>query len=249
MADKLIFRPRWTPIPIKFINIEKIATTYRYGFDIGTSVAAIKILIFLILDSHKGYKQKLNTKELYNNEFPVSYDKISHACSLSRALIVRGINSLIDNNFIQKHRSKRENKYNFICSDTKSWYKVANSRMFTKNGKMLGFNSLSNRAVLDLEVLKVFLYIHIIRPNDRHLTVVGIDVIAKRIHISEDIAKKAIYRCLDIGLFDNIERATENSQAVYIIQPLSGNELKISQAAKKNRTKNRVENFMSSQEK
>ncbi|WP_227505489.1 hypothetical protein [Klebsiella aerogenes] len=207
--------PLWKPMPYFVLRdcggLNKIKKN-----KVSTGVAALKIFIFICLKS--------NVSDDGTYCALITYDQFSQYCSLSRKLISEGLRYLENIKLIEVdgERKKRYILCNCIREDKKRmlsrfqssyghWCKLPYKGLFDEKGRITAFESMSNRNVVELNALKIFVYILMVRTGGKAYSAVTLKTIKARLSLSYQEIMVAIAYLHSIGL---LERSDVGSNSI-----------------------------------
>lgn len=162
-------KPFWKPMPY-YILREKNALNGFKRNNISGGVAALKVYIIICLFS--------NHNEDGDYCASLTYDQISKLASISRALVRKGLLLLSDLELISSKGKKKIN-YHLVGvnrvgkvytsahfnSRMGFWAKLPSIGLIDESGRIPAFEAMTNRSYLELNALRVFVYLLYIRSN------------------------------------------------------------------------------------
>lgn len=201
--------PLWKPMPY-FVLRDCGALKNIKKNKISTGVAALKIFILICLksgvDDDGGYSAS------------ITYDQFAQNCSLSRKLISEGLRYLEQIQLIEiiGERKKRYILRNCIRDEKKlvpsrfhisngHWCKLPYKGLFDENNRITSFESMSNRNVVELNALKIFLYLLMVRSGGKVYSAVTLKTIKLKLSLSYQEIMIAISYLNIIGLVERCE--------------------------------------------
>ncbi|MDN4130035.1 hypothetical protein [Pantoea ananatis] len=172
-------------------------------------ISTLKIFILICLKSERddegGYSASL------------TYDQITQYCSLSRRLTSEGLRYLELHNIIEVYgdRKKRyilkncrkEDKNLVTCrfhSKQGYWCKIPFGSFIDEGGRISAFEAMNNRNVVELNALKLYLYVMMVRSGGKAYTAVTIRTMKAKLGISYQEIIVAISFLNSVGLMDKV---------------------------------------------
>lgn len=166
---------------------------FEGGSQAGSSIAALKVVIglSLVMDFH--------TKTAKN-----SITDIERLTGLSRPMVCKGIRALEEQGIVEINRDEHVHQYTLTMQDGDSgWAKLPYERMRKR------LPELSNRGVIPLAAMKIYLLLAAWRPNES----VQISVTYDRLRNETGIQKRHIRPALDILYSHSLLRVDVNAMA------------------------------------
>lgn len=198
--------PLWKPMPYYVMRDCNVLKDMKKN-KVSTGVAALKVFIFICL------KSEMDDGGRYSAS--ITYDQFTQFCSLSRRLISEALRYLeltgtIETSGERKKRyillnCKRENKQlkpaHFHTSNG-HWCKLPYKGLVDENGRITAFESMSNRNVIELNSLKIFLYLLMVRSSGKAYSSITLKTISSRLSLSYQEIMVSIAFLNIIGLVD-----------------------------------------------
>ena len=143
---------------------------FRGGGEAGTSIAALKCLLAITLES-----------DGENREARVSYSALMDLTGLSRPMVARGVKRLEEEGITEVQRSGHVNVYRlgFVVGDAR-WAKVPRARV----KKALG--DIPNKGEAALAALKIYIELLSMRWNDTRQVNVSYDNLRDRVGVQRN---------------------------------------------------------------
>lgn len=194
-------RMNWAEMPSTWCTNGKLRALTWGRDNIATSIGALKIYILFCLQSSK---QKLNGQEKIIAD--LSYDEIGEGTGLSRAVTARAIRKLQDHELIVCMGNSRQRKYEVVKTKPHGgWCKLPCKPIFGEGLKIKSFYQLHNRYQVELDALRLYVYLLSIRDNDEHYTKVSISKINEKTGIKVHEIPNAAALLQTIGLLSKSE--------------------------------------------
>lgn len=165
----------WKPMPYYWIRNNNILKSFKRN-EISSSIAALKIFILIVLTSNK------DTDGMYCSS--ITYDQMTKMAMMSRKLVSAGLKKLHELRLID-FDGVRKKKYFLVgvrnvkvaglkvayererfSSSQGFWAKLPRSGMVDEAGRVVAFEAMTNRSVLELNSLKLFIYLLSIKSKD-----------------------------------------------------------------------------------
>jgi len=217
----------WVKMPSKWISNKVLADRFSSN-NVSTEIAALKLYIGLCLFSNVVTRTKIrvtvdnhyfdtaNNDELLvkQAESTLTYDQLGNSCSLSRALIKRGIDKLKQESLIRKEGTTRKKVYVLEGGIARGWCKLPKKELLKKDIEISAFKAFTQRYEHERDGLKIFLYILSIRSNSKRF----VDVSRGKISEVTGVKLRDIYGALgflrSIGLLDDVKSRGHLKSAV-----------------------------------
>lgn len=200
--------PLWKAMPYYALRELELLKTFRRNKP-SVGISTLKIFILICLKSERddqgGYSASL------------TYDQITQYCSLSRRLTSEGLRYLELHNVIEvigdrKKRyilrnCRREDKKLIPCrfhSQQGYWCKIPFASFIDEGGKIPPFEAMNNRNVVELNALKLYLYLMMVRSGGKAYSSVTIKTIKAKLGISYQDIIVAISFLNSVGLIDKV---------------------------------------------
>lgn len=197
----------WKPMPYYWIREGKILKEFKRN-NLSAAIAALKIYILIVLTSSKdsdgGYSSS------------ITYDQITKMASISRALVSSGLKKLFELELIETEGVRRKKYFllgvKTIRNDSEKpryikvrfhseqgfWAKTPHIGMVDESGRIAAFEAMTNRSVLDLNSLRLFIYFLSIKSKGE----VSISVSTSKIRNNTGISYSDIFAA--IGFMQSI---------------------------------------------
>lgn len=207
--------PLWKPMPY-YVMRDCTALKNIRNNNVSTGIAALKIFTLICLKSE--------SDEQGGYSASITYDQFAQYCSLSRKLISEGLKYLVSNGVIEtsgerKKRyilmnCRRENKQIVKVRFSSShgyWCKLPYKGLVDENNRITAFESMGNRSLIELNSLKIYLYLLMVRSSGKAYSAITLKTLKERLSISYQQIMVAIGFLNTIGL---ITRAEVGSNSV-----------------------------------
>ena len=194
--------PFWKPMPYYALREKEVLKLFKRN-NLSSSIAAIKIYILICLTS--------NLDENGNYCTSLTYDQLTKYASLSRKLVSNGLKKLYELELLNFEGDKKKKYYLMgvkrtgkVFSETRFkssqgyWAKLPFAGFVDGSGRITAFESMSNRSPVELNSLKLFIYLLSIRSKDQ----VSISVTLSKIRSTLDISFQDIM--IAIGFMQSI---------------------------------------------
>lgn len=201
----------WVVAPSFWIKSGGLRNDFSGNTSVSTDIAALKIFIYFCMKAErvKSVNESFNLKHGINFyqehlKFEATYDEISEACKLSRALIARGIRKLVNSLQLDKIGSTKKVVYN--CGFHYSgWFKLPCRPLLAMDNKVSSFLLLGNRDRMERDALKLYLYLLSVRSNQSVVTAVSHAAITNATGMASKDLEIAEVFLVKIGLLDGIK--------------------------------------------
>lgn len=189
----------WAEMPSTWCTNGQLRLLTWGKSDIAASIGALKIYILFCL---LGIKQQLQGKEKIIAH--LSYDEISEGTGLSRAVIARSIKKLQEHALITCMGNARQRKYEVVKVKTNGgWCKLPCRPLFGEGIKIKPFYQLHNRYLIELDALRLYVYLLSIRDNDEPYTKVSLTKVSEKTGIQTHEVQNAAALLNTIGLLSH----------------------------------------------
>lgn len=215
----------WKPMPYYYFRDKDTLSLFKRN-DISTGIAAMKIYILICLTS--------NSDESGNYCSSLTYDQISKYASLSRKLISSGFKKLDKLGLLAFEGKKKKRYYLIGVKRTGNvflegrfkqshgyWAKLPYIGLVDSAGRITAFESMSNRSLVELNSLKLFVYLLSIRSKDDASINVTLAKISSKLGISFQDAMLAISFMQSIGMLYKVnlgDNTISNYDAAFSIK-------------------------------
>ena len=200
--------PLWKPMPYYVMRDCNVLKNIKKN-KVSTGVASLKIFILLCL------KSEVDDQGGYSAS--ITYDQFTQLCSLSRRLISEGLRYLESTGVIETlgERKKRYILLNCKLYDKKRvpapfhtsyghWCKLPYKGLVDENGRITAFESMSNRNILELNSLKIFIYLLMIRSGGKVYSAVTLKTIKDKLRLSYQEIIFSIAFLNSVGLVEKV---------------------------------------------
>lgn len=193
----------WSKMPSKWIADNELKIHFSSTNMVSDDIAALKIFIALCFFS-KEVDSSAGQNFIRNFEAKVTYEQIIEMCSLSRALVSRGIKKLKSVNLVTV-KGVRSKTY-ILRGSTNGWWCKLPKRALVKNDeKMPALYAFLNRYPNERDALKLFLYIISCRSNSKRYVDLTRGTIAEKTGIVLDNIDAALGVLTNTGLMSIVE--------------------------------------------
>lgn len=215
----------WKPMPYYWIRKDGVLKSFKRN-EVSTAIAALKIYILIVLTSNK------DTDGMYSSS--ITYDQITKTAAISRKLVSAGFKKLFEMNLID-FCGVRKKKYFLIgvtylrmedirlcpqrtrfSSAQGYWAKTPNVGLIDEMGRITAFEAMTNRSHLELNSLKLFIYLLSIKSKGTVVISVSPSKIKSNIGISYPDIFAAIGFMQSIGM---IYRANLGTNTISYHEP------------------------------
>ena len=202
----------WKPMPYFIMRDREFLKNMKKN-KVSQGISALKIFIFICLKSEVDENGILSAG--------ITYDEFSQYCSLSRRLISEGLRYL-ENSGVIRVKGEKKKRYILInCKRTDSslissdftagnghWCKLPYRGLVDENNRITAFESMKNRSIHELNALRIFLYLLMIRSKEHLYSSVTIRTIYRRLSISYQEVMIAIGYMQSLGLIVRVDAGT-----------------------------------------
>lgn len=198
----------WKAMPCQWIRDEGLkAFGWGPSAPVSRAEATAALMIWVALVTHTEQPEERHT--LPNAlEVELTYNALEDITGLSRALVDRGIDALVRLDLVGKVKEGRKSVYILTGYAPGQWVKLPSRALFRSKGKELEpFMSFTKRSRVELNALKLYLYLASSRDGDLEYSMATY----KRIHDRTGIPMEDIARAISFmessGLVARVERA------------------------------------------
>lgn len=176
---------------------------------VSTGVSALKIFILICLKSEK------NEQGIYSSS--LTYDQINEYCSLSRKLISEGLKYLEENKVIEILGDRKKTYVLLNCRKNEGqlslsrfntsnghWCKLPYRSFINEHGDIMPFKSIGNRNLVELNALKIYLYVLMVRSGGKAHSTVTLKTIKSRLNLSYQEIMIAIPFLNTVGFLEKV---------------------------------------------
>lgn len=202
----------WKPMPYFIMRDCEFLKNMKKN-KVSQGIAALKIFMLITLKSEVDENGILSAG--------ITYDQFSQHCSLSRKLISEGLRYLEDEGVIRVKGEKKKRYILINCkriddsmttSDFKAsnghWCKLPYKGLVDENNRITAFESMTNRSIHELNALRIFLYLLMVRSREHLYSSVTIRTIYRRLSISYQEVMIAIGYMQSLGLIVKVNAGT-----------------------------------------
>lgn len=193
----------WSKMPSKWISEGKMREHFTSGNQISDDIAALKIFIVLCFFA-KQVNRSNNSSINDVFEAKATYDQLTEMCSLSRALVCRGLKKL-DKAGVLKSTGVRSKIYTFEGGAFQGWCKLPKRAIVKNEERIPAMAAFHNRYSHERNALKLFLYILTSRSNSKRYVDLSRGTIAKQTGIPLDEIDGALGFLRSISLVSKVE--------------------------------------------
>lgn len=175
----------WTTLPTGWIQHDRGLKTFKWSpkpeNDNAGQVAALMLLFVIAHHTNKetGFAR-------------LSYDKMSEATELSRAVIARGLNELERRGVIARDPQQTRGTITLNnATDEAGWGKLPANGLY-RNSRILAFDSFKLRSPVELDALKIYFLIVALRNNKTNRAYISYDKIKKHTGVWRNRIRPAI---------------------------------------------------------
>ncbi|WP_275183444.1 hypothetical protein [Citrobacter freundii] len=198
----------WKPMPYFVLrDLNQLSEMKRNNISQG--IAAIKLFIVICLKSENDENSNISAG--------LTYDEFTKLCSLSRKLVNEGLRYLERIKVIQVvgvrkkryvlnncKRIDKENKLTYFDTTNGFWCKLPYRGLVDENGRITAFESMTNRSLIELNSLKLFLYLLMIRSRNELHSSVTLKTLRKRFSMTYQEIATAIGFLQSLGLLEKV---------------------------------------------
>lgn len=215
----------WKPMPYYWIRNGNVLKSFKRN-EVSTAIAALKMYILIVLTSNK------DTEGTYSSS--ITYDQITKSAAISRKLVSAGFKKLFELNLID-FSGVRKKKYFLMgvthlrmddmkfcpqrarfSSNQGYWAKTPNVGLIDEAGRITAFEAMTNRSHLELNSLKLFIYLLSIKSKGTVVISVSPSKIRNNIGVSYPDIFTAIGFMQSIGM---IYRANLGTNTISYHEP------------------------------
>lgn len=193
----------WSKMPSKWIAENGLREFFSSKNKVSDDIAALKIFIVLCFLS-KEVNRSSGGKSSNILEAKITYDQFTEMCSLSRALVSRGLKKLRASHLIEVS-GVRTKTYTLTGSAYSGWCKLPKRALVKNDEKMPVMSAFFNRYTNERNALKLFLYIISCRSNSKRYVDLSRGVISAKTGIELDDIDAALGILRSTSLISNVE--------------------------------------------
>lgn len=195
---------RFSALPTWWVR-ELTMGAFLGGGQAGTSIAALKVLMAIS-----------SLMDFYSRKAKSSFSDLEKLTGLSRPMVLKGISVLEGLAIVVVDRTGHVNQYELtVKEDDRAWAKLPTDRV------RLRMPELSNRGIVPLAALKIYLMLVALRPN----TSTSLSISHENLRNYTGVQKKHIRPALDILYSHSLIRLSlveENSKGRHNLYTLQG---------------------------
>ena len=201
--------PLWKPMPYYIMRDKKFLQSLKKN-KVSQGISVLKLFIVICLKSDIDEEGKIGAN--------LTYDDFAAMCSLSRKLINSGLRVLEEAKII---RTKGERKKRYILINCKPrekgrdladfstshgfWCKMPYKGVVDDKSHIPSFEAMTNRGVNELNALKVYLYLLMIRSRGDVYISVKLSIICGKLTLSSQEVINAVGYLKAIGLVAKVD--------------------------------------------
>lgn len=193
----------WSKMPSKWISDGRMREHFSKGNQVSDDIAALKVFIVLCF-----FAKQVNRSGggSVNDVFEASatYDQLTEMCSLSRALVSRGLKKL-ERVGLLKSSGVRSKTYTFDGGAYRGWCKLPKRAVVKNEEQIPAMAAFQNRYSHERNALKLFLYLLASRSNSKRYVDLCRGTIAKQTGIPLDEIDGALGFLRSISLVSKVE--------------------------------------------
>ena len=193
----------WSKMPSKWIAESGLKLHFSSNNKVSDDIAALKIFIVLCyLSKEVSRSGGEKTNSIF--EAKVTYDQFTVLCSLSRALVSRGLKKLKSSHLIEVS-GVRTKIYTLKNSAYSGWCKLPKRALVQNDEKIPVMAAFLNRNSNERNALKLFLYVIASRSNSKRYVDLSRGVIMEKTGIELDHIEAALGLLCSSSLISNVE--------------------------------------------
>ncbi|MEZ8611411.1 hypothetical protein [Vibrio sp. 10N.239.311.D11] len=205
----------WSKMPSRWISEGKLQKHFCSGREVSNDIAALKLFIVLCL-----LAKQVNRSGVVGDvcEAKVTYDQLTEMCSLSRALVSRGLKKLHAVGLVSS-TGVRSKTYTIGGGAYRGWCKLPKRAIVKNEEKIPAMEAFHNRYSHERDALKCFLYLLSSRSNSKTYIDLSRGTISKQTGIPVDEIDGAIGFLYSVSLISKVEdkgylaRSTQRDQS------------------------------------
>ncbi|EHZ2746147.1 hypothetical protein K5N70_003766 [Vibrio vulnificus] len=206
----------WSKMPSRWISEGKMREHFSSGNKVSDDIAALKVFIVLCF-----FAKQVNRDNGYRStdvfEAKATYDQLTEMCSLSRALVSRGLKKLKLVGLL-KSTGVRNKTYTFEGGAYKGWCKLPKRAIVKNEEKIPSLAAIHNRYTHERNALKLFLYLLASRSNRNTFVDLCRGTIAKQTGIPLDEIDGALGFLRSISLVSKVEDKGFLANSIHRVQ-------------------------------
>lgn len=200
--------PLWKPMPYYMMRDCNALNNIKKN-KISTGVAALKIFILVCLKSE--------VDEQGGYSAAITYDQFNQFCSLSRRLISEGLRYLESVGVIKAIGDRKKRYILLNCklegnelssapfhTSNGRWCKLPFKGLVDENSRITAFESMSNRSLVELNSLKIYLYLLMVRSRGKAYSTVTLKTIKSKLSITYQEIMIAIAFLNSVGMLEKV---------------------------------------------
>ncbi|MGN2615427.1 hypothetical protein [Aliivibrio fischeri] len=193
----------WSKMPSKWISEGKLQKHFSSGKEVSNDIAALKLFIILCLLAKQVNRSSGRVIDDVC-EVRATYDQLTEMCSLSRALVSRGLKKLHSIGLISS-AGVRSKTYTIYGGAYRGWCKLPKRAIVKNEEKVPAMEAFHNRYSHERDALKCFLYLLASRSNSKTYVDLSRGTISKQTGIPLDAIDGAIGFLHSISLISKVE--------------------------------------------
>lgn len=193
----------WSKMPSTWIVEGNLRDYFSKGNQVSDDIAALKVFIVLCFFS-KQVNRSGGGKHNDIFEAKATYDQLTEMCSLSRALVSRGLRKLEQVGLLNSS-GVRSKTYTFVGNAYKGWCKLPKRAVVRNEERIPALAAFHNRYVHERNALKFFLYLLASRSNSKAYVDLCRGIIVKQTGIPLDEIDGALGFLRSVSLVSKVE--------------------------------------------
>jgi hypothetical protein len=200
----------WAKMPSKWISAGELNEKFSSN-KLSTDISALKIYICLCLFSQEIQRKKIHNmltiheSTILQFEACVTYDQLTESASLSRLMVSKGLNKLVECNLIKREGTRRKIIYIIVGTPGRGWCKLPKHELIKKDFQISAFCGFTQRYKHERDALKIFIYLLSIRSNSKRYVDVSRGVISIKTGVEFSNLDGALGFLRSVGLLKNIK--------------------------------------------
>jgi len=206
----MLIKP-WVKMPTKWILEGRLTKHFTWSTS-GTvnrsnAIAALQLWICLITRSNEYPAHGDEDIECYSD---ATYNALMTSTGLSRALVAKGLRALEALNLIEIERNGRTNRYRFVeYNSARDWCKLPARALYvgrSSEQSIRPFQHFQKRSIVELDALKMYLYLAAVRPNTDKFSKATYETIHTKLGIIEKRINRTNSFLITSGLLQDVRR-------------------------------------------
>lgn len=171
----------------------------------GAKTAALMVYVALVFSS-----SEQPDGQWKHMESSVTLDDLETLTGVSRPLLLAGIKTLVRQQLVRIGGSERKRVYEIAWDESLRFFKVP-CRANMGDGAIKPFRVFTLRSRVELDALKLFLYLASVRSNELPYAMASYDKVKERLGLQFDQTRRAIAFLFVAGLLSNVNRKKDES--------------------------------------